>query len=211
MNITQITVSYGETQSLPEYSNVKPNLTITATLDAGEDVAIVEAQLWEHAKDAVHAQIDAALEANNIPAKYSTEPRFQVLKTRTSSYYDRGAPVPPKVVAIVPDGLKLDDRFVGAGYHGSRKLRYGHALRMASENVDEGYTLVDCADGDISRLLAQLPEDPAEPERPFDSEDARAQETTSDEYKAAMGITEDKEEYHEIDDEDDDEDEGDDE
>jgi hypothetical protein len=171
MNITQITVSYGETQSLPEYSNVKPNITITAVIEEGEDLSAVEVALWAHAKQQVHEQIDLALEANNIPAKYSTDPRFQVLKTRTSSYYDRGKIELPKLVAIIPNDSKLDDRFVHAGWRDSRKLRYSHAQRLAAETCDEGgYTIVDCADGDLSRLLAMLPEE-AKAEKPDTKQD----------------------------------------
>jgi hypothetical protein len=46
VKITQITVSYGETQSLPEYSNVKPNVTLTATLDPTDSPEQAEAALW---------------------------------------------------------------------------------------------------------------------------------------------------------------------
>lgn len=162
MHITEITVSYGETQSLPEYSNTKPSLTLTAVLDDGDDPAAAEAELWTQAKNAVREQVDQALEANNIPAKYSTEPRYQVLRTRTVSYYDRGKVELPKLVAIIPNDAKLDDRFVHAGYLHSRKLRYGHALRLAAETAEEGYTLVDCADGDMGRLMVLLPEEVAE-------------------------------------------------
>lgn len=197
MNITQITVSYGETQSLPEYSNVKPNITITAMLDAGEDIAIIEAQLWSQAKAAVREQIDLALEANNIPAKWSTEPRYQVLKTRTNSYYDRGKAEPPKLVAIIPNALKLDDRFVHAGYHDSRKLRAGHAARLAAAVAEEqGYTIVDCSDGNVSRLLALLPEEVKAEEPPAEG----APSPVADEL---LRQGRDPEDYHEIDDEDD--------
>lgn len=190
MNITQITVSYGETQSLPEYSNVKPLLSITAVLDAGEDVALIEAQLWQHAKEAVREQIDLALESNNIPAKYSTEPRYQVLKTRTNSYYDRGKIELPKLVTIIPNESKLDDRFVHAGWRDSRKLRYGHAQRLAAETSEEGYTIVDCADGDVSRLLALLPEEPVE-ESPAKQDDDLGGPGGTDRYAAAFEADDD--------------------
>lgn len=160
MQITQITVSYGETQSLPEYSNVKPLLSITATLDEGEDVAIVEAQLWEHAKDAVHAQIDAALEANDKAAKYSTEPRYQVMQTYWNEWDHPGQEKPPQYVIILPNTINHDrdayaQRLVHAGNSSgdARKLRYDHALRIAAEVMQErGYTLLDCSSGDLTPL-----------------------------------------------------------
>jgi hypothetical protein len=185
MKITQITVSYGETQSLPEYSNVKPALTLTAVLDEGDDAQAVENDLWLQAKLNVREQIDLALEVNNIPAKYSTDPRFQVLKTRTSSYYERDKIELPKLVAIIPNDAKLDDRFVHAGWRDSRKLRYGHAQCLAAETVQEGYTLVDCSDGDLTALLALLPEEPAKIAPPLaddlSDEDRRGYQQADDE------------------------------
>lgn len=160
MKITQITVSYGETQSLPEYSNVKPNLTLTATIEPEDDPTQVEFELWAWARDSVHAQIDAALEANGKPAKYSTEPRYQVLRTYWNQWDHRGETKPPQYVIIAPDELKLD-----RGAHSqrlivdSRKLRSAHAQKVAAElmgDKDEGYTLLDCSDGDMSRLEKAL-------------------------------------------------------
>lgn len=161
MHITQITVSYGETQSLPEYSNVKPLLSLTATLDEGEDVAIVEAQLWEHAKDAVHAQIDAALEANDKAAKYSTEPRYRVMRTY-QGYTAHGKIDQPKIVVVFPTELRLDEqldtRLGSVSYRETKNLRYSHAMRIATEYAhDQQCVLLDCADGDLSRLEALLP------------------------------------------------------
>lgn len=163
MIITSITVSYGETQSLPEYSNVKPAVTLTAELDADDDAAAVEAALWEQAKQSVHAQIDSALELNGKPAKYDPCPRFQVVKTYHDRYADRGKPAPPKLVIILPDALEMERELLGArlvhaGYPESRKLRYAHAMQIATEALDKyaGATLLDCADGDMSRLQQAL-------------------------------------------------------
>ena len=194
MNITQITVSYGETQSLPEYSNVKPSLTLTAVLNDDEDVALIEAQLWAHAKEAVREQIDLALEGNGKAAKWSTEPRYQVMQTYWNQWDHRGETEPPQYVIILPNNVNPDrdayaQRLVHAGNSigDARKLRYSHALRIATEVVQErGYTLLDCSNGNLSRLESVLPPKPAD--RPFDEEDARAQEQDSPEYQAAMGI-----------------------
>jgi hypothetical protein len=156
MQITQITVSYGETQSLPEYSNVKPNLTITATLDAGDSPGEVELLLWNQAKAAVREQIDQALEASGRPAKWSEEPRYQVLRTYWNQWDHRGETKPPQYVIIAPDEIKLDrgayaQRLIGD----SSKLRLGHAQKVAAEllgDKDEGYTLLDCSTGDLTAL-----------------------------------------------------------
>ena len=156
MNITQITVSYGETQSLPEYSNVKPSLTLTAVLNDGELAEEVETELWKMAKESVREQIDLALEANGRPAKYSSEPRYQVLRTYWNQWDHRGETKPPQYVIIAPDGLKLDrgaysQRLIGD----SSKLRYHHAQKVAAEllgDKEEGYTLLDCSNGDLTPL-----------------------------------------------------------
>lgn len=161
MKLTQITVSYGATQSLPEYSNVKPNLTFTATLDDGDDPEQIEAQLWAMAKESVHEQIDSALERNDKAAKYSDEPRYQVMRTYWNEWEHRGQPKPPQIVVILPNETSLkehiDTKLVHTGYGESRKLRYAHALRLASQNaVEHESALIDCASGDLTPLLAAL-------------------------------------------------------
>jgi len=170
MQITQITVSYGETQSLPEYSNVKPALTITAVLNDGEDAEAAEAELWTQAKNAVREQIDLALEANGKAAKWSGEPRYQVMQTYWNQWDHRGEKEPPQYVIILPNNVNPDrDSYAQRLTHASnsigdaRKLRYEHALRIAAEVVQErGYGLLDCSDGDLSRLEAALPPKPTE-------------------------------------------------
>lgn len=163
MKITQVSVSYGETQSLPEYSNVKPALTLTATIDADDDAAVAEAALWQLAKQSVHAQIDTALEANDRPAKYDRCPRYQVMHTYWDRYYDRAMPEPPKLVVILPSEIKLKTHNGVKLTHGgnvfdSRRLRLAHAERVAGAlALDLGAAVIDCADGDLARLDAMLP------------------------------------------------------
>jgi hypothetical protein len=160
MKLTQITVSYGVTQSMPEYCNVKPSVTFTATLDDGDDPYEVESQLWDLARHAVHTQVDAALEANDRPAKYSTDQRFQVMRTAHDRY--RRPDDPPKLLVILPNELNLKDhRLHHAIYPESRNMRYAHAFRAAIKYIqDEGgdMPLIDCTDGDLSKLWALLPE-----------------------------------------------------
>lgn len=156
MKLTQITVSYGETQSLPEYSNVKPNLTLSAVLDEGDDPQAAERYLWEQAKTSVHEQIDLALEANGKAAKYSTEPRYQVMQTYRNHWRSKDdPPALPPLVVILPNEAKLDDkRFVHASHSAdSRKQRLHVARRIAAQVAGEfGAELIDCSDGDLSSL-----------------------------------------------------------
>lgn len=197
MKLTQITVSYGATQSLPEYSNVKPNLTLTATLDDGDDPEQIEAQLWDMAKVAVHEQVDQALEASDQAAKYDPAPRYQVMRTYWNSYMTRGTPEPPKIVTILPNEVDPEKHFeaklVHAGYRESRKLRYAHALRIASQSASElGAALIDCSDGDLTPLIEAL----------------KAEEAAAPAEPIAYGppVDDADDAYREIDDEDDDDD-----
>ena len=177
MNITQITVSYGETQSLPEYSNVKPNLTITTTLNDGDDPTESETLLWQHVKSAVREQIDQALEANGKAAKWSDAPRYQVMQTYWSQYDHKGETKPPQYVIILPNEINPDrdtyaQKLVHAGHYSSeaRKLRYAHALRIATDAMQNGeYALLDCSNGDLSslKLAISAPEYAPTPELPF--------------------------------------------
>jgi hypothetical protein len=196
LRITAITVHYGETQSLPEYSNVKPALTLTAELAESDDAATAEAELWAMAKRHVQEQVDLALEQNGRAAKYDPAPRYQVMRTYNDRYGPtKDEPQPPIVVVVFPTDTELDRKrygrqFVHAGRNSdSRKLRYEHAMRLAAEESRENDNapILDCSDGDLSRLDAALAEQPLL----FDEEAARAQENTSPEYREAMGLDND--------------------
>jgi hypothetical protein len=161
MRITEITVGYAEVQSLPEYSNIKPSQTRTATLDAHDDAAAIEAELWTHAKNQVHEQIDLALEANGKAAKWSLDARYQVMQTYWSEYEHRGEAKPPQYVIILPNQIDLDryayaQKLIHAGNSSgdARKLRYAHARQIADAVLrqHEGSTLLDCSDGDLTSL-----------------------------------------------------------
>lgn len=171
MKLTQITVSYGLTQSLPEYCNVKPSATFTATLEEGDDAYEVESQLWDLARHAVHQQVDAALEANDMAAKYDPSSRYQVMRTAHDRYRrPDDPPNPPKLLVILPDEINpKDKRLVHALYPESRRLRHAHAFRAAIRYLaDEDMPLIDCSDGDLSKLWAVLPGTAeAEQEVPF--------------------------------------------
>lgn len=169
MKLTTITVSYGETQSLPEYSNVKPSITLGAVLDELDDPSVVEALLWEQARQAVRDQIDAALELNGKSAKYSTEPRYQIVQTNNDPY-GRNRDNTVEYVAIIPD--TIDHRAFGATlvhavYPESRNLRLAHAQRAAEQHVRErrNHVLIDCSNGNLEPLRAAMsPPAEADPE-----------------------------------------------
>jgi hypothetical protein len=194
MNITQITVSYGETQSLPEYSNVKPAITLTATIDEDESPDNAEAVLWERAKESVHNQVDLALEANDKPAKYSQEPRYQVMATYTNNSYDRGRPKLPNLIVLLPDAFDHRERYdkvlVHAIYPEGRNMRYEHALRVAFKAARErDAELIDCADGDTAQLDTALAVMESNPEVAPTDEKRLYEERLSARYGGRTKIT----------------------
>lgn len=162
MKITNLTVSYGETQSLPDYCNVKPALSMSATVEEGEDPAEVEARLWDQVKGTVQEMVDQALEGSGKAARHDTCQRFQVMRTYWDRYWQaKDVPEPPKLVIILPDNLNLSDvlgqQLVHAGYPESRKLRPAHARRIAEQEAAQlEAQIIDCSDGDLSRLEAAL-------------------------------------------------------
>lgn len=205
MKITEITVSYGATQSLPEYSNTKPSLTLTATLDEGDDAAAVEAGLWALVKAHVHEQIDLALEGSDKAAKYSDEPRYQVLRTYRSYHRPRDAAPEQLYVTILPNEAKIDGeqhmRWQSPSFHDTRKVRLGHARRMADEVVSQdGAILIDCTDGDLSKLAVAVPPQETAPEHLEDTLDYSERDQREEE-EAAHYVGDDDENEDEDDDE----------
>lgn len=161
--LTQVTIHYGLTQSLPDYCNTKPGLTLSATLDLDDDAHEVMRTLYTLARHEVEAQVDEALEAAGRSARYSMEPRYRVVR----SYPERRSHVAGTtiVVAILPADMRLDHvddlRFYDTSSTGdSRGLRYTHALKVAQATVDDVVEqeqraiVVDCSAGDEVALVA---------------------------------------------------------
>jgi len=84
MNITQLTVSFKRTQSLPGYCNVSSGLTATADVPAGEDHLVVEQRLRNELEQAVNEWIDDALEEAGQPARYRADSRYDLLWWRNA-------------------------------------------------------------------------------------------------------------------------------
>lgn len=173
MKLTTVTVSFGRTQSLPEYSNVKPSITLTAELGDGDDPEAVRAALLEEARTFVEATIDDALEDAGEPAKFSTEPRYQIWSSYRGVQGLAGPkPEPPEaVVVVVPQAISVQSvpGYSRAAYSGLSKLRLATALRRAQEiATEEGRRLINCADGDLSRIPRPPAEAPAPPQAAVD-------------------------------------------
>jgi hypothetical protein len=76
MNITQITVATHYTYNIGNYSNIRPEVQMTATLETQDTVDEVVSELRRMTLAACQQQIDDVLEKNGEPAKFSTQPRF---------------------------------------------------------------------------------------------------------------------------------------
>lgn len=80
MHVKTITIGYGRTHSLPSYANVKPSLSLTADLDAGEDLHLVIATLEGQAIAHVHGRIDNELERAGYSPVFDKSPRYSLWK-----------------------------------------------------------------------------------------------------------------------------------
>jgi hypothetical protein len=151
--ITEITVSYGMTESLPDYSNVKPAVTLTATLEPDESPDRVQAELLEQCKRICHEEADTALEFAGKAARYSAEPRYRIIKTRSYVSPD-GRRFAQQAVAILPQAVRdIPDGYQTGVFPGpSQNLRYAHACSVAAHNSDGDIQVIDCSDGNLSRL-----------------------------------------------------------
>jgi len=152
MKITQITIGWAETCSLPEYSNIKPSVSMTAEIEEGDVPGLVKDSLLQIAKKVVRDEIDATLELHGRSPKYYDGPLYSV-----EISYER------KLVIIFPAALiRTPNDFRGAG---GVPMRLERALQRAQDIVRErsDYTFVDCTDGDFSKL-PPLPEPEPKPE-----------------------------------------------
>lgn len=70
MLVTEVTVRIHETVNTGDYSNYKPEIALTATLDASDDIELVLGQLINQATEEIANLVDDALERNGQPPKY---------------------------------------------------------------------------------------------------------------------------------------------
>jgi len=111
MDITQLTVSFKRVQSLPGYCNVSSGLTLTAEIDEADDYLAVVQRLHSEARLLVSDRIDTELELVGQPARYSTDPRYDLLFWRSAG-----------LGVIIPSGWSSTDLKTLPGswsfYHG---------------------------------------------------------------------------------------------
>ena len=137
MKFTEVRLTLGYTYNLGDYSNVRPEITLTAELD--DDLQVALNSLYETARNHCYRMIDEALEANEKPAKFSDEPRFVAY-----SCHDE------KLAVIVLENLYK--QFESEHPHWNRTIGFScwggyryHHLRDLLKNRDEkdGFQILD--------------------------------------------------------------------
>lgn len=139
IQITSVQVHFTWTWNMGDYSNIKPGVTLTASVEDGQDPAEIAAALGRMARTFVAGQIDETLEAEGRRPYFYQGPRFTVA-------------VHPKdkLAALLPSELV-------SNLHGAWDWKV-HESRPAVARQHysglDGYTGFDCSDGDLSRLPA---------------------------------------------------------
>jgi len=154
VRIKELTISYAETRSYGDHHNVSPRVTLTADID--NDTGEAAVLLTQKAIEQVREIIDDTLEANNEPAYYSTDPRYQVM------YSPRR-----HLVILLPNTLDIDPpKDFTISYSVPRGFRYEAAITAAQHlayfQLHGPYTVRELPDADFSKL-PPLPQDPAQP------------------------------------------------
>lgn len=184
MPLSKIIVTYGLTQSLPDYCNVRPSITLEYVLEHEDDPDDIRAGLIGEARAQVRELADQALEDAGRPARYSQEPRYAVVIStppNTHNGWGEVKPVPPeRAVCIVPDHLEALVRewgYRGTGIYPYDELRFSRALRCAhafietSANAGIEYRLIECRTRDDLHLIPRAPvAEPAPAESPIDDQ-----------------------------------------
>lgn len=165
MNVTTVTVSYGLTVNLGDYSNVRPEVSLTAELGPRESADDILADLLQEARMQVEYVADEALEQHDQVARYSSEPRYKLIRSLIGGWRHGERVIDPPVIAIVPAGTKPPDGYTGLIDGDGARL--AHAQQIAERRaMDAADTVIlDCTDGNLERLpkLPELDPEPAPP------------------------------------------------
>lgn len=96
IEIIEVSAHYGETKSLPDYSNVKPGYSLKAAVKLGQDPEAVKQALAEQVRLWVWEDCDTALEREGLPARFYQGPRYDAVREADEEY-----------IAIVPSDVEL--------------------------------------------------------------------------------------------------------
>lgn len=186
MRVTQITVSYQETCSLPEYSNVRPSISFTADIEDTDDADDVRRHLLAQARTCVRQEIDDALEQSGKRTKYYAGPRVQMLQSPSGNHHR-------DILLMMDDRQDWPRGWTHVLFpHDSRGLRPAYAKATAHAlAARRGGQVFDCTDGDMSRIPGWDPDERdrdgterTAPEHLEDTLDYSEQDRTEEEWRA---------------------------
>jgi len=151
MNITEISVSYEETCSLPGYNNVRPGLRMTAIVEEGETADMVKNRLMKQVRYFVRDEVDQALMDNGKAPKYYEGQRYKIVHSNQR-----------KIILIVPQNHHdFPDDFYNSSSadYDLREITLDQAeryARLGCEQRGDGYRWEVILDGNYS-ILPPLP------------------------------------------------------
>lgn len=160
MNITEITVRIGATESLGDYNNCRPEITLRAELNHGQSVAGHVDQLIGEARKRVHAIIDDELELAGQSPKYHRGPLYEVRRSsarRCIIVARSGISLP------VESNWKMDERWL---IETRNPCRLGTAQSLAQRLLDNhpDHDFVTIHKEEPIASLPPLPDPGPEPE-----------------------------------------------
>lgn len=136
-------IEFGVTRQPEAYQSVRCGVTLPVFVQLGDDVHTLLRYHLEVAKETVRAQVDNEFEqGHGAPAVYSAEPRFKLMLAREAKVM---IVIPMEQEDKLPEGW---ERELSKEY---RKHRLGYILQQSVRDYPD-FTLVDCSDGDLSKL-----------------------------------------------------------
>lgn len=79
MKITQVSFGMTVTESLPEYRNVKPSITLTAEIGDGESAEHILEELRSRVRSQLENEVDRYCERLGIPPRFYDGPRYRMM------------------------------------------------------------------------------------------------------------------------------------
>lgn len=139
MKVTEIVVSYGLTESLPAYGNVRVEQTRRATVEEGQDPKEIEERLYTQVREFCEQAVDTRLLQAGEPPIFYQGPRYRGI-------YNLAL----RIVAVVPElSEPPSDNWQRIGWRErgwTRDQAISRALSFKAER-GEGWVLVDCTEG----------------------------------------------------------------
>jgi hypothetical protein len=140
MKLTEISIAYTQTYNLGNYSNVKPEIRLTAVLEDGDNPEQIMAELQAQAQAHIHEVIDTTLEEQGDAPHFWKGPRYDLVEAGKD-----------KILVIIPAGQREE---MPGDWSDLPLRQHGWRLPTLQQHAHEKgrYTVLDCSDGDFSHL-----------------------------------------------------------